>query len=130
MQHNDDWAVFNPHNKPIGDLPIIFGFNNGSAFGYFPGLVHGLLLAEDGTRLGDHVCSEEAFIPHDLAVRKGSREFRHETFRKHYPDGYRMVFVSYGAVQSTPKLMTAIRAAAERDDAEAYAEAYGEHGHA
>lgn len=44
-------AIFNPHNKPLEDLPVIYGFNNGGQ----PG--------------------------------------RHETFREHYPDGYRMEFV-------------------------------------
>lgn len=25
------WAVYNPHNKSLEDLPIIFGFNNGGS---------------------------------------------------------------------------------------------------
>ena len=50
-------------------------------------------LAEDGTCLGSHWCSNESFVSHDLGVREGSRPDRHETYAKHYPDGYEMVFV-------------------------------------
>jgi hypothetical protein len=32
-------------------------------------------------------------MPHDLGVTDGSRPDRHETFREHYPDGYRMDFI-------------------------------------
>jgi hypothetical protein len=83
------YAVFNPHNKPIEDLPVIYGFNNGGS----PGWYSGVLLAEDGTGLGGHICSHEAYMPHDLGVTDGSRPDRHETFREHYPDGYRMDFI-------------------------------------
>lgn len=99
-----DVEIFNPHKKPNDELPIIFGFNNGGgAFGLI-----GQLIAEDGTPLGNHLCSSEGFMPGDLGVRKGSRADRHETFQAHYPDGYRMEFVSYDDVQAHEKLMAAI----------------------
>ena len=59
-----------------------------------PGTV-AFLLAEDGTALGSHACSHESYMPHDLGILEGTRPDRHEDFRKHYPDGYRMEFVSY-----------------------------------
>ncbi len=95
-QHMTKWgdknyAVYNPHGKPIEDLPIIYGFNNGGS----PGWMHAALVAEDGEYLGSHVCSAEAYMPHDLGILSGSRPDRHETFRKHYPDGYRMDFVHH-----------------------------------
>lgn len=94
-QHEFEWegapyAVFNPHGKPIEELPIIYGFNNGGSRGWW----NGALLAEDGTALGGHVCSHEGYMRHDLGILEGSRPDRHEGgFQKHYPDGYRMAFV-------------------------------------
>ena len=83
------YAVYNPHDKPTEELPIIYGFNNGGS----PGWYSGCLLAEDGTGLGGHICSAEGYMLHDLGILEGTRPDRHETFRKHYPDGYRMDFV-------------------------------------
>ena len=37
-------------------------------------------------------------MPSDLGVLDGTRPDRHETFQKHYPDGYRMEFVRYDEV--------------------------------
>jgi hypothetical protein len=82
------YAYHNPHNKFLNELPVIWGFNNGGS----PGWMHAELLAEDGTHLGGHLCSSVAYMPHDLGILEGSRPDRHETFRKHYPDGYRMDF--------------------------------------
>lgn len=93
-EHLREWAgkgyaVFNPHDKPIGELPVIYGFNNGGS----PGWYSGALLAEDGTGLGGHICSAEGYMLHDLGIVEGSRPDRHEGFRAHYPDGYRMDFI-------------------------------------
>jgi len=98
------WAVFNPHDKPVEELPVIFGFNNGGEPGWFSAV----LLAEDGTWLGGHICSAEGYMPHDLGVLEGTRPDRHERFRKHYPDGYRMVFVPYDDVRSHEGLQRTI----------------------
>lgn len=90
------WAAFNPLNKPLSELPVIYGFNNGGS----PGWYSGCLIAEDGTGLGGHICSAEGYMPHDLGVLEGARPDRHEGFQKHYPDGYRMEFVGYDDVLS------------------------------
>ncbi len=82
-------AVYNPNKEPVEKLPIIYGFNNGGE----PGWMIAVLLAEDGTGLGSHLCSSEAYMPSDLGILEGTRPDRHETFKKHYPNGYRMVFV-------------------------------------
>lgn len=84
------WAVYNPQDKPVNELPIIYGYNNGGSNHWY----YAQLLAQDGTALGCHVCSSEAYMPADLGVLEGTRPDRHETFRAHYPDGYRMEFVS------------------------------------
>lgn len=83
------YAIHNPKNQPTDSLPVIYGFNNGGN----PGWYQAQLIAEDGTALGGHICSHEGYMTHDLGVEDGSRPDRHETFRKHYPDGYRMDFV-------------------------------------
>jgi len=69
--------------------PKIYCF---SAVGGGDGIAHAL--AEDGNVLGSHWCSHEGFVPHDLGVVDGSRPDRHESYKKHYPDGYDMEFVS------------------------------------
>ena len=93
-QHLVEWAgkgyaVHNPQGLPLGDLPVIYGFNNGGADQCY----EGVLLAEDGTYLGKHICSHECYMLGDLGVLDGSRSDRHKTFMEHYPDGYRMDFV-------------------------------------
>jgi len=100
-------AVFNPHGGAVDMLPVIYGFNNGGSPGWFSAV----LLAEDGTGLGGHVCSHEVYMPGDLGIIEGSRPDRHETFREHYPEGYRMEFVSYKDVLSHPGLSAAIEKA-------------------
>lgn len=86
---NKGYAVYNPENKPLSDLPVIYGFNNGGS----PGFYHAVLIAEDGNCLGGHLCSHDDYMPHDLGILEGSRPDRHEDFKKHYPNGYRMDFV-------------------------------------
>ena len=49
-------AVFNPHDKPAEELPVIFGFNNGPSGPW----MDGVLMAEDGTRLGGHAARTRA----------------------------------------------------------------------
>ena len=97
------WAAFNPHGKPIAELPVIYGFNNGGSPGWFSAC----LIAEDGTGLGGHLCSSEGYMPHDLGILEGSRPDRHEGFQQHYPDGYRMEFVSYSDIPQHEKLNAA-----------------------
>ena len=93
-------AFFNPDDTSIEDLPVIYGFNNGGSKGRYSAV----LLAEDGTGLGGHVCSSEGYMPHDLGILEGARTDRHEDFKKHYPDGYRMEFVWYADIADHAKL--------------------------
>lgn len=90
LQHlASGFAAYNPENKPFKDLPVIYGFNNGGVGGF----LQAVLLAEDGSVVGGHLCSDEAFMPGDLGCLAGSRPDRHEGFRLKYPGGYRMEFV-------------------------------------
>ncbi len=111
-QHTVEWedkgyTVFNPHNKPIGELPVIYGFNNGGPHCW----EEARLVAEDGTFLGTHICSSEAYMPYDLGVLEGSRLDRQETFRKHYPNGYRMEFIGYDEVSGHKGINAALKLA-------------------
>jgi len=103
------WVVYNPLSKPVDELPAIFGFNNGGSPGWFSGC----LIAEDGTGLGGHICSSEGYMYHDLGIVEGARPDRHETFREHYPDGYRMEFVTYQHAGDHPGLKLAFERNAE-----------------
>ena len=93
---NRGWAVYNPNNRPVEELPFIYGFNNSA--NQRGGMLSAVLIAEDGTGLGGHCCSHEGYMESDLGVLEGTRPDRHETFRKHYPDGYRMAFVGHREV--------------------------------
>ena len=106
-------AVHNPKNKPVDELPVIFGFNNGGS----PGWLDAILIAEDGTVLGGHCCSHEGYMPHDLGILEGTRPDRHETFREHYPDGYRMQFVGYSDLKDCAPLNAALEKFEKHDAA-------------
>lgn len=100
------WAVHNPHSKALAELPVIYGFNNGGSPGWFSAVS----MAEDGTVLGGHCCSHEGYMENDLGILEGTRPDRHEeSYRKHYPDGYRMEFVSFKDAKSHDGLMAAIK---------------------
>ncbi len=94
-------VVFNP--KSLESVPPIYAFSNVSGGG--DGIAYAM--AADGTVLGSHWCSHEGYVPHDLGVLEGTREDRHETYRKHYPDGYAMKFVRTSDVKTHPGLVTA-----------------------
>jgi hypothetical protein len=98
-------AIFNPRDKRLDELPVIYGFNNGGS----PGWYSAVAIAEDGHCLGGHCCSSEAYMPHDLGVLEGTRIDRHERdYQKHYPDGYRMEFVSSDDMDGHAGLRTAL----------------------
>ena len=99
------FEIYNPHNKKIEELPTIYGFNNGGS----TGMLSAQLIAEDGTGLGGHCCSSEGFMYNDLGILEGTRPDRHEGFKKHYPNGYKMDFISYDEVQGHKKLNEAFK---------------------
>ncbi len=62
LEHLSKWdgippVVFNPHNKPVEELPFIYGFCNGGQFGW----MEGVLVSQDGHILGGHICSSESY---------------------------------------------------------------------
>lgn len=112
------YAVFNPHNKPIDELPVIYGFNNGGSSGF----LSAQLLAEDGAGLGGHMCSSEGYMRADLGILEGTRPDRHKGFQEHYPDGYRMDFVPASEVKTHAGLEAAYKLNQEKAKAEEEAE--------
>lgn len=103
-------AVFNPHSKPLEELPVIYGFNNGGSIGFLDAVA----IAEDGNVLGSHLCSYEYYIPGDLGLLEGSRPDRHtNSYQVHYPDGYRMEFVPSSEIETHEGLKKAFKANAE-----------------
>lgn len=100
-----DYEVYNPGKLPLEELPVIWGFNNGGSK-YF---LSATLIAEDGTTLGGHACSDEGYMPHDLGILKGSRRDRHKEFKAHYPNGYRMDFVPYDEIPNHEELNKAFQ---------------------
>ena len=121
-EHLAEWsgkgyAKFNPQDKPIETLPVIYAFSNVRGGG--DGVCYAM--AEDGTVLGSHYCSNEAYEPHDLGVVEGSREDRHEHYQKHYPDGYRMDFVRSHEIEAGHDALKAAFALNAKQDPEATA---------
>jgi hypothetical protein len=116
------FAVYNPEGKPLAELPVIYGFNNGGSRNW----LQAIAIAEDGAFLGAHICSDEGYMPHDLGILEGSRPDRHEAeYRRHYPHGYRMEFVTsaeypthtgvLAAVEKANAIPKAAAAALEKD---------------
>jgi len=109
-------VIYNPLGKDVKELPRIFGFNNGGSRNYLSALT----LAENGVVLGSHLCSHEGYMPWDLGILEGTREDRHEKdYRTHYPEGYRMVWVSsddFAENTEEAKIIKALAMAANNKD--------------
>ena len=85
--------------------PRIYAFSN--VVGGGDGIA--CAMAEDGTILGSHWCSSEYYVPNDLGVNEGSRPDRHEDYKKHYPNGYKMEFVPASDVKTHEGLQRAFK---------------------
>jgi hypothetical protein len=46
-------------------------------------------IAEDGTILAGHICSDEEWAKHELGL---TSERSHDTYRGHYPEGYEVIW--------------------------------------
>lgn len=84
-------------------MPKIFCLSN--IVGGGDGMAYAM--AEDGTVLGSHWCSGEAFVSMDLGVKPGFRLDRHKDYAAHYPNGYNMEFVPASEVLTHPGLVKA-----------------------
>lgn len=77
----------------------------------------GLALAEDGNVLASHVSSSRAWFRHDMGL---TSEWKHEHYRRHYPDGFELVEVEEGDERKHEGLLAAYaRNQAKREAPEA-----------
>lgn len=98
-------VVYNPNNVDEENLPVIYGFNNGGN----ERLIQVVALAEDGTGLDSHYCSNEQYLVSDLEIVGDSESSNHiKYYRSHYPQGYRMEYVPYDSIKTHDKLQKAI----------------------
>ncbi|NYS09352.1 hypothetical protein PBR31_00060 [Xanthomonas phage PBR31] len=98
--------------------PKIYAFSNVVGGGDGPAYA----MAEDGTVLGSHWCSNESYVLADLGVTEGARPDRHKTYAEHYPDGYEMEFVASRDVPSHAGLQAAFALNQEKAKADAAAQ--------
>lgn len=71
-------------------------------------------LAEDGTLLGQHYCSDEIRAKSDLGVTEGCRADRHKEYASYYPNGYEMEFIPVSERDGHAGLAEAMRLNKER----------------
>lgn len=99
------YVIFNPNEKPVEELPVIIGFNNGGQMGW----LEAVAIAQDGVVLGGHICSSEAYMPFDLGLVEDSRSDRLDEYKKHYPDGFRCEFVPHAKAKDHTGLRDAMQ---------------------
>lgn len=73
--------------KATTDKPKIFVFENSGAGTDWIG---GVALAESGHHLGSHISSHHNWFLHDMGL---TSDWKHDEYKKHYPDGYELVHV-------------------------------------
>ncbi|MGG4266505.1 hypothetical protein [Peribacillus simplex] len=66
--------------------PKIYCFINGGT-DYFLNVA---ALAEDGNHLAGHASSNGYFAKHDIGIES---DWKHELYKKHYPNGYELVWL-------------------------------------
>jgi hypothetical protein len=58
----------------------IYCFNNGGSNRWY----YAMAMAEDGTVVGQHICSDPYFMKHDLGL---TSNWKHENYNQHYGEG-------------------------------------------
>ena len=98
------FAVFNPLEKPLEELPVIYGFNNGGSAVW----LQAVAISQDGTVLGTHICRAEGYMPSGLGMLEGTAQSRHANkYQPHHPEGYRMEFVPSESLEAHVGLQAA-----------------------
>lgn len=77
--------TYNPGGLRVDQLPVIYGYNAGPPGGP---CFRAVALAEDGTVLWTHGCTDEGYMPADLNLLGPFGQYE-----AHYPGGYRCEFV-------------------------------------
>ena len=74
--------------------PVIYCYAQPSGFGHD---VIVYALAEDGECLASHMSSCELWAQHDIGI---NSDWKHDAYRAHYPDGYRLEWVDTDKLES------------------------------
>lgn len=83
------------------EKPIIFVFCNACAKQW-----HSIVaLAEDGTGLAGHLCSDHAYIGHDMGF---TSAWKHDLYDKHYPGGWQLTYVDAEDIEVHARLREAV----------------------
>ena len=102
LAERDRWTVFNPMQRPISDLPVVYGYEiQVKGIVTFNGLI-----SDDGTSyaVDTYGCAD---APHFLGVVSGSRPHIDARLQADYPGGYRMEFVPWLFLEEHEGLMRA-----------------------
>lgn len=106
-------AIHNPLDRPVEDLPVVYGVSQGGPRFF----ISGILISEDGRVFGAHVSSNEFYLPGDLQVLASHVGARHEAIRAAYPEGYRMEFIRHFDAGNHEGLRGALAKNREADNA-------------
>ena len=96
------------------NVPTIYVFCNGCS----PGWHNFVAVAEDGTGLAGHVCSDHGYADHDMGVIETG--WKRDIYAKHYPEGFDVEYVevrSRADSERHPGLAAALAKNLERRDA-------------
>jgi hypothetical protein len=63
-------------------------------------------LAEDGECVGSHISSNESWAMHDIGI---NSDWKHEEYRKHYPDGYELIWLEREELDTNEGLQRALK---------------------
>lgn len=111
--HKSTCTVYNPNDiEDLETLPVIFGYVVRKGRGY----CNVAAMSEDGVTLYEHSCSDESWAAIDLGVAKFTALDVHENvYKKHYPDGYHMEWVSEFEVEKHERFQAALDANSEME---------------
>lgn len=86
-EHNPPKDPSLAETKVFPRLPEIYVFQSSEGDTY----IGGKAIAEDGSYVASHSSSDETWLRHDLGV---TSDWYHDDYRKHYPHGFRVVWVA------------------------------------
>ena len=75
----------------MGDHPKIFVFCNNAGYRNRGSWHYMVGIAEDGTCLAGHICSQHGYATHDMGIAENG--LKRDLYAKHYPGGFEVVWV-------------------------------------
>jgi hypothetical protein len=71
-----------------------------------------LAVAEDGRCLAGHLCSNHAFIQHDMGL---TSDWKHGEYKKACPNGYELIYIDDMGAPENQELLAQLKAAGEAE---------------